>query len=173
MGADFSYAVNDWVVHTQYGVGQVKGVEVKPFHGEPTKCFKVKTRECTYWFPTTDADNPRIRPIASEEIIKKVVRTLRRKASDLDTDRKHWKRQIESAYAEGDMLSISKLIRDLSSQGVLRKLNQTEENALENFKVRLSREWAAIVQEKPQEIREQVEACLQVSTAKVDIEGQD
>lgn len=171
MESNTSYSINDWVVHTRYGVGQVKEVEVKPLQGEPTKCFKVKTRECTYWFPTTDSDNPRIRPVASEEIIKKVMQTLRRKSTNLSTDRKLWKQQIDQAYANGDMLSISKLIRDLSVQGVLRKLNQTEEKALDVFKQRLTREWAAIMQVTTQEVQHLVENCLQVSKGKIDFEG--
>jgi RNA polymerase-interacting CarD/CdnL/TRCF family regulator len=170
MATDASYSVNDWIVHTRYGVGQVKGVEVKPLGGKPTKCFKVKTRDCTYWFPTTDSDNPRIRPVESEAIVKKVIRNLRRKASELTTDRKHWKKQIDGAYANGDLLSISKLIRDLSAQSVLRKLNQTEEKAFENLKNRLTREWAAIMQENTSDVQDLVEECIQVSKGKVVVE---
>jgi RNA polymerase-interacting CarD/CdnL/TRCF family regulator len=170
MATDAFYSVNDWIVHSSYGVGQVKGVEVKPLGGEPTKCFKVKTRECTYWFPTTDSDNPRIRPIESEAIIKKVIRNLRRKASELTTDRKHWKKQIDSAYANGDLLSISKLIRDLSAQSVLRKLNQTEEKAFQNLKDRLTREWSAITKKKTSDVQHLLEECIQVSKRKVMVE---
>jgi RNA polymerase-interacting CarD/CdnL/TRCF family regulator len=162
METDVVYSVNDWVVHSRYGVGQVKGVEVKPLQGEPTECFKVKTKECTYWFPANDSDNPRIRPVATEDIILKVIRNLRRKASNLDTDRKYWKKEIEIAYNEGDMLSISKLIRDLSAQ---------KENAMETLKERLTREWAAITRVDYADIQHQLENALQVSVDKINIEG--
>ena len=83
MDSNMAYTIDDWVVHTHYGVGQIKRIEVKPIHGEDTKCFKVTTKDGTFWFPTTDDDNPRIRPVASKEIIHKVVKTLRRKATYL------------------------------------------------------------------------------------------
>jgi RNA polymerase-interacting CarD/CdnL/TRCF family regulator len=170
MDSNMPYSIDDWIVHTHYGVGQIKRIEVKPIHGEDTKCFKVKTKDSTYWFPTTDTDNPRIRPVASQDIIHKVVKNLRRKASKLDTDKKHWKKRIEEVQANGDLLSVSVLVRDLSAQQVLRKLNQTEENALEHFKERLLREWASIKQEKVEKLRSTLHAYIEESQAKIKVD---
>lgn len=170
MDSNMPYSIDDWIVHTHYGVGQIKRIEVKPIHGEDTKCFKVKTKDSTYWFPTTDTDNPRIRPVASQDIIHKVVKNLRRKASKLDTDKKHWKKRIEEVQANGDLLSFSVLVRDLSAQQVLRKLNQTEENALEHFKERLLREWASIKQEKVEKLRSTLHAYIEESQAKIKVD---
>ena len=170
MDSNKPYLIDDWVVHTHYGVGQIKGVEVKPIDGEHTRCFKVKTKDSTYWFPTTDADNPRIRPVASKDIIHKVVKNLRRKASKLNTDKKHWKKKIDEVQSDGDLLSISKLIRDLSAQQVLRQLNQTEVDALEHFKERLLREWASIVQEEVERLRSTLHDYIQESKAKIKVD---
>ena len=41
MDSNIPYSVDDWVVHTQYGVGQIERIEVKPILGEKTLCFKV------------------------------------------------------------------------------------------------------------------------------------
>ena len=94
MDSNLPYSVDDWVVHTQYGVGQIKRIEVKPIHGETTNCFKVRTNDSTTRFPTNDSDNPGIRSVASRDVSKKLINNLRRKSSRLDTDRKIWKQRI-------------------------------------------------------------------------------
>ena len=132
------------------------------------KCFRVKTKNSTFWFPATQDENPRIRPIASEKIIDRVIKTLRRKASSLDTDRKYWKEQISETQSGGDIISISKLIRDLSAQQVLRKLNQSEEKALDYFRERLLREWSAIMRVDIKQIQPKLNAYLQESKDKIE-----
>jgi RNA polymerase-interacting CarD/CdnL/TRCF family regulator len=170
MDTNSLYSINDWVVHTYYGVGQIRRIETRPIRGENTKCFKVNTGNCAYWFPISDKDNPRIRPVASQDILQKVIRNLRRKASTLDTDKKLWTNRIAEVQANGDVLSISNLIRDLSTQQVLRKITQTEEDALEHFKDRLLKEWATIVQEECEKLRIELQTHIEVSQAKVDVD---
>lgn len=170
MDSNMPYSIDDWVVHSLYGVGQIRRIEVKPIHGEDTKCFKVKTKDSTYWFPTTDTANPRIRPVASKDIIHKVIKNLRRKSSKLDTDRRHWKKRIDEVQSNGDLLSISILIRDLSAQQVLRDLNQTEEDALEHFKERLLREWASIKHEEVEKLRSTLHAYIEESQSKIKVD---
>jgi RNA polymerase-interacting CarD/CdnL/TRCF family regulator len=170
MDSNLPYSIDDWVVHTYYGVGQIKRIETKPIHGEDTKCYKVKTKDSTFWFPTTDEDNPRIRPVASKDIIHKVIKNLRRKSSKLDVDRKIWKKRIEEVQTNGDLLSMSIIIRDLSAQQVIRDLNQTEENALEHFKDRLVREWASITDEEIGDLRASVHVYIEESQAKIKVD---
>jgi len=170
MDSNMPYSVDDWVVHTQYGVGQIKRIEVKPIHGEKTNCFKVRTNDCTYWFPTNDIGNPRIRSVASKDVIQKIIKNLRRKSSRLDTDRKIWKQRIEEAQSDGDLVSLSIIIRDLSTQKILRQLNQTEEDALQYFKDRLLREWSSITQEVIETLRSTLQAYIKESQSKVKVD---
>jgi RNA polymerase-interacting CarD/CdnL/TRCF family regulator len=170
MDSNVTYSTGDWIVHTYYGVGQIKRIEVKPINGEDTKCYKVKTNDCTFWFPTSDTDNPRIRPVASQDIINKVIKNLRRKSSFLKTDKNLWKEKIEEVQAVGDLLSVSIIVRDLSAQQVLRTLNQTEEDALKKFKERLLREWASIVQEEVGVLRQQLQAYIEESQSKIKVD---
>jgi RNA polymerase-interacting CarD/CdnL/TRCF family regulator len=168
MDSNSTYSIDDWVVHSYYGVGQIKIIEVKPINEEDMECFKVKTKDSTFWFPTTDNDNPRIRPVASQDIMKKVIRQLRSKPNLLDPDKVLWKQKIEEAQADGDLLSTSILVRDLSAQQVIRDLNQTEKNALEHFTERLLREWASITQEEIEKLRTSLHVYLKESQAKID-----
>lgn len=170
MALNSPFSIDDWIVHTYYGVGQIRRIETRPLHGEKTKCFKVRTKNSIFWFPTTDDDNPRIRPVASKDIIKKVIKNLRRKSSKLDTDRKIWKQRINDVQSNGDLLSLSVIIRDLSAQQVLRKLNQTEEDALNFFKERLVREWSSITGEEVEALRSAVHDYIQFSQSKIKVD---
>lgn len=171
MELNLHYSPGDWVVHLHYGAGQIIRIEVKPIGGKNVKCYKVKTKDSTYWFSTTDTDNPRIRPVASQEIIRKVAKILRRKARKLDTDRRYWKKRIDEVKSDGDILSISKLVRDLSAAQVLRGLNETEEKALEHLIERLLGEWASSTNEDVEKIRSTIYANIQESKAKIKVDG--
>lgn len=169
MDTKLSHSPGDWVVHSYYGVGQIVRIEVKTIHEVDTKCFKVKTNDSTFWFPTNDTDNPRIRPVASQEIIDTVIKNLRAKASTFDTDRILWKKMIEDVKSDNDLISISLLVRDLSTQQVIRGLNQIERNALNLYKERLLGEWASIMQEEIEKLRSRLHGYIQESQAKIDL----
>ena len=116
MEQDTQFSVGTWIVHSQYGVGQIQKTEVMPFHGEQTECFRVQVKDGAFWFPTDSVENPRIRPVASQEIIPKVIKNLRRKPGKLEKDKKYWDKQIKAVTSNDDLVKISQLIRDLSAQ---------------------------------------------------------
>jgi RNA polymerase-interacting CarD/CdnL/TRCF family regulator len=167
MEQSITHSPGDWVVHSYYGVGQIIKIEVKPIHDVDMPCYRVKTRDGTYWFPTTGTANPRIRPVASQEIVKNMISTLRSEASTLDTDRTIWKQKIEESQVDNDLLSISALIRDLSAQQVIRNLNQIERDALNLYKERLLREWDSIVPVEIEELRSKLNSYIQESQSKI------
>ena len=171
MDSSLPFTTGDWVVHLYYGVGQIKAIEEKPIGGENQDCYKVKTKNSTFWFPTTDFDNPRIRPVVSDDLIRKVIYHLRRKAGELETDSKYWKKKIEVVKSNGDIISISKLVRDLSTIQVVRGLNESESKALEFFTDRLVREWASSTKEEVNKVRPVLQEHLQVSKAKAEVTG--
>ena len=167
MEQEMHFSVGEWVVHNQYGVGQIQKTEVMPLHGELTECFKVQMKDGAFWFPIDTVENPRIRPVASEEIITKVIKNLRRKPGNLEKDKKYWTQRIKEVPSDADMLTISQLIRDLSAQQALKRLNDSQIRALSNFKEGLLLEWAAITGTDIGEIRPQLNIYMQESLAKV------
>ena len=81
------YSIGQWVVHSQYGVGQIKQIERVPLHGnmeEKEKCFTVQTKEGVFWFPVNQNDNPRVRPITSEKKFKEALETLQEPPEDIE-----------------------------------------------------------------------------------------
>ena len=169
MEQEIHYSIGEWVVHNQYGVGQIKKTEVMPLHGEQTECFKVQVKDGSFWFPTDSLDNPRIRPVASEEIVSKVIKNLRRKPSNLIQNKKYWTQRIKDVSLHDDLLSISHLIRDLSAQKALKRLNDSHIRALSKFKERLLLEWTAISSGDIKEIRSQFNKHISESKAKINI----
>lgn len=158
------YAVGDWVVHHAYGIGQIKNIEVKPIHGKQVKCFRVKTKDGAFWFPKNHPDNPRIRPVATPEIIQRVQKELGKSVGDLDPDRKMWKERINEVKASDDLIEVSQMVRDLNILRTRRKLNQTEENALNDFTDRLLDEWSAAMNTDIGVIRRKLHNCIQTCT---------
>lgn len=165
---NYTYKPGDWVVHNHYGVGQIKSIEVKTLNGEKVPYFKAITTEATFWFADTNEANPRIRPVSSDDMVEKFIKTVRRKPGNLDKDKKFWVQEISSVQSEGDLLTISKLIRDLSAQAIHRKLTQSEGNALERFKERFLKEWSVISNKKMDELRPQLQKFIQESKSKVE-----
>ena len=82
-----TYSIGDWVVHHAYGIGQIKDVEKKPIRGEQVICFRVITNAgAEWWFPQNETDNPRIRPVASPDVMQRIQTELQQPIGDLDPD---------------------------------------------------------------------------------------
>jgi RNA polymerase-interacting CarD/CdnL/TRCF family regulator len=156
------YSIGDWVVHHAYGIGQIKKIEEKPIYGELVACFRVKTKAGAYWFPRDGADNPRIRPVASQDMLQRVQEELQKNVRDLDPDRMMWKSRIDEVRASDDLIATSQMVRDFTILRTQRKLNQTEENALSHFTDRLLREWSATMKMDIEEVRSKLNDYLKV-----------
>jgi RNA polymerase-interacting CarD/CdnL/TRCF family regulator len=169
MEQEMSFDIGAWVVHNHYGVGQIKDIEIKPIHGEPTECFVVQVKDGAFWLPIDSVENPRIRPVASQEIMRKVIKNLRRKPGNLKKDKKYWTQQIKQVPPHGDLLTISQLIRDLSAQKAQKRLTDTQIRALSNFKDRLLLEWSTITGTDIEKLRPQFNEYIQESTDKIEI----
>ncbi len=155
------YTLHDWIVHRNYGVGQVVKIEVMPIHGDPTECYRVKTRDGVYWLPLDSLDTPRVRPVATPERLDQAVQELHDSDQTLDPDRHYWKDRIQKVKQNGDLVAISRLVRDLSLLRTQRRLNQTEETALSTLTERLLREWAACAQKDIDRLRTKFQHTLQ------------
>jgi RNA polymerase-interacting CarD/CdnL/TRCF family regulator len=164
------YQPGDWIVHRRYGVGQVKKIEVKPINGEDTECLRVKIKDGFYWLPVGRVDNPRIRPVASEKHVKKAVKELTRADLTLEEDRKLWKKRIAEVKSDGNLVQISKLVRDLTLLRTTRRLNQTEDNALKSLTERMLREWSVCADRDIEALRVTLHTHLQDSKSQFEAE---
>ena len=139
------YDIGEWVVHSRYGVGEIKSVEQIPLYGDvqtKEKCFKVQTSESVFWFPVEQSENPRIRPIASRERMKRALKVLKEPPQDIDAHHNVFKNRITETQNNGSLKAKIGLIRDLLARQTVKKLNIHEERALKNLNLQLVREWA-------------------------------
>lgn len=159
------YEIGDWVVHHTYGIGQIKGLERKPIHGELANCFRVITNAgAEWWFPQDETDNPRIRPVASPDVMQRIQTELQQPVGDLDPDRDVWKIRINEVKASDDLIATSQIVRDLTLLKTKRRLNQTESSALNHFTDRLLREWSAIMNIEVTAVQQILNRYLRVHT---------
>jgi len=158
------YSPGDMIVHRFYGIGQIDGIEKKPLNGVQVDCFRVKTENGIYWFPIDSEDNPRIHPVASQELIQKAIEILQSAPHNLDNDPIQWKERIDDVLTDGGFLAISSLVRDLTALKTKKKLNRTLDQALCKLENRLLREWAASSEVDVKSIRPRLRAYLKTSS---------
>ena len=158
------YSLGDMVVHLSYGVGQIEGVDRKSLNGVEVECFKVKTENAVYWFPTECTDNPRVHPVVSRELVQKAIEILRSTPHDQENDPLQWNERIDKVLKDGDLLAISRIVRDLSALKKNKKLSRTLDQALNNLKGRLLRDWAASLEVDVSSIQPRLRSYLQESS---------
>ncbi len=157
------YSLGDRIIHHYYGVGRIDGIEPKRLHGVEVECFKVKTENGVYWFPKNTVDNPRVNPVASQELVQSAIEILRSAPPGLEKDPVKWKERIDEVNTGGDFLAVSSLVRDLAALKTKKKLDLYQARALKNLEDRLIREWAASVEVDATSIRTRLNAYLRES----------
>jgi len=157
------YLIGDWVVHYAYGIGQIKKIEKKPIRGEPEACFQVTTQNgANWWFPKYGAENPRVRPVATKEMLLVALDEFEKITLDLDPDKNLWKIRMDEVMKSGGLIETVQIMRDLTVLQAQRKFNQMETKAFGLFKERLLREWSAILNTNIEVIEPELKRYLQV-----------
>jgi RNA polymerase-interacting CarD/CdnL/TRCF family regulator len=151
----------DWIVHLYHGVGQIKGVEEKPLNGKMHTYYRVKTYNSILWIPVDNADNDRIRPLSTEEELDEALKALQKPPHEMDPNHSKRKGRIRDVKSDGSLLSICRLVRDLSARRMENRLNATEQRALQRLEDRLVREWSVCkhigVEEAAQKLNEMLQ----------------
>lgn len=159
------YSIGEMVVHRYYGIGQIDDIEIKPIKGNNVECYKVRTKNGTYWFPTEGEENPRVHPVASQKVIKEAIEILQSAPNNLEIDPRQWKERVDDVLDDGSITAISGLVRDLTALKSQQRLNRTQDQALNQLKDRLLREWAASLNVDASTIRPKLNAYLKESRA--------
>lgn len=163
-----TYSKGDWIVHSHYGVGQVKGIERKMLEGENKFFFRVKTFEGEYWLSVVQTDVEYIRPITSENQIKRALTLIRKPPKQLPKDHNKRTKVIVQALKDSSLNVKARMIRDLNGKQQESRLNFTEEDALLKMKRQLLNEWSVVKDEDRKVLEEKLEKALQTSLEKVE-----
>jgi RNA polymerase-interacting CarD/CdnL/TRCF family regulator len=160
------FSKGDWIVHANYGVGQVRRKEKKILEGVKKVFFRVKTFNGVYWLPVKNTDVPHIRPVASEYQIRKALSLIRMPPNVLTKDYKQRGQEISQTLQDGSLYSIAQIIRDLHGRKITVKLNQSEIVLLEKITQRFLNEWSVVNGEDVEVLAEKLRKALRTSIQK-------
>jgi RNA polymerase-interacting CarD/CdnL/TRCF family regulator len=162
-----TFSKGDWIVHTRYGVGQVKGIEKKALEGEEKLFFKVKTFDGVYWLSAVRSDVEYIRPITSEHQIKRALTIIRRPPKELPENHTQRSKLISETLRDPSLYPKARMIRDLNGKQHRDKLNFTEEDALVMLRKRFLNEWSVVQNMDRNVLEQKLDLALRTSIDKI------
>lgn len=167
------YSVGDWVVHSHYGVGQIKAREKKSLTGVLEKkedCFRVRTRDGIFWFSATQANNSRIRPIVSKHKLRREINNLKKPPQYADQDRDVLNHQISEVRSDMSLATTVFIVRELFAIRARKNLGMNDEKMLTNYSTQLADEYAIVFETDEQSARSQLNEFMRDSDP--DVYGQ-
>ena len=167
------YTRGDWIVHANYGVGQVKGKNTRILDGKERIFLKVKTYSSEYFLPIKKWDVPHIRPLSSQYQIKKALSILRQPPEPLSKDHKVRRKQILDAATDISIYSKAEIIRDLNGRKKAGKLNLSETELFDKLVDRFINEWSIVSGKDREEISEKLDKALTTSFEKLKKESDE
>ncbi len=166
-----TFSKGDWIVHARYGVGQVKGLEKKELEGEKKLFFKVKTFDGVYWLSAVRTDAEHIRPITSENQIKRALTIIRRPPKELPENHTLRHKLVIETLKDPSLYPKARMIRDLNGKQYETKLNFTEEDAFLMLKKQLLNEWSVIQDTDRSILEKKLDQALETSIEKITAEA--
>ena len=155
------YSKGDWIVHSHYGIGQIKGIDKKGISGEETRYYRIQTTDSTFWMPVDQMDSEILRPLSSPAEIQKAVAALQKPAKEMSSNYKTRQSRIRDVQDRNTPRAIARLIRDLRArQREKGALNKTERSAFRTLKQRLVEEWAIVTDAKSEKIASKLDNLL-------------
>jgi len=158
-----TYEKGDWIVHANYGVGQVRDLEKKELDGKKKAFYRVKTFNSEYWLSANRTDVEYIRPITSEYKINRALTMIRQTPENLPENYTERNKVIKEAINDPSLYTKACMMRDLHGKDQESKLNFTEEDALLKMKKQFLNEWSVIKDVDRKILEEKLDQALRVS----------
>jgi CarD family transcriptional regulator len=156
-----TYSERDWIVHPQYGLGQIQDIEVKSISGQEKRYYRVKTSNGVYWLPTDQIDGDAVRPLSTPDEIREAIRALQREPQELSANYKLRQNRIHTVRQRNAPRANARLIRDLRARRRKKgMLNMTERHAFEDLKKQFVEEWAQVAGLKTDQVKSTLNRIL-------------
>lgn len=143
----------DWIVHSYYGIGQIKCIETKLIEQKKVRYFQVIGKNSTFFVPVNNVVNERIRPISTEYKLRKAKKALRSTPKPFPHNHSERKRLIQELSSDRSLENTAALLRDLIYRKEINGLNEYEENTFHLLETLFIKEWAIIKKTTEDEIR--------------------
>ena len=135
------FQVGKKVIHVNHGIGDIIKIEDKMVHDRNVSCYVVRTPALTVWVPIDDGDRHSLRAPTSKREFKKLFSVLRGPVDLLPEDRLERRKKLLELLKSGQLNSICRVVRDLSSFGNDRNLSEEDKLTLHRAKDSLLAEW--------------------------------
>ncbi len=159
----------DWIVHSNYGLGQVKGEDTKVLEGEKNDYYVIQTETATYWLPKNRINANSIRDIAPVKRFHQALKVIKEKPRQMHKDFRKRQSHIVEVIASNAIVELAGLMRDLYWRRKQKKLNQNEKRALDLMKQRFVREWAIAAEMNEEDTLSLLEETLAKSVKKYEV----
>lgn len=159
-----TYERGDWIVHANYGVGQVRDTEKMELDGAKKEFYRVKTFNGVYWLSVSRTDVEYIRPITSEYKINRALTMIRQTPEELPENHTERSKVIKQAIKDPSLYTKACMMRDLHGKAQESKLNFTEEDALLKMKKQFLNEWSVIKDVDKEILEEKLDKALSNSS---------
>jgi len=159
----------DWIVHSNYGLGQVKGEDTKVLEGEKNDYYVIQTETATYWLPKNRINANSIRDIAPVKRFHQALKVIKEKPRQMHKDFRKRQSHIVEVIAANTIVELAGLMRDLYWRRKQKKLNQNEKRALDLMKQRFVREWAIAAEMNEEDTLSLLEETLAKSVKKYEV----
>ncbi len=161
MESSHDFSEEDWLVHTHYGIGQIKGIEVKMISGAKASYFRIQTSDSTFWIPVDQIDSEILRPLSTLEEIQLAIAILQRPPKKMSSDHNARKTRIRRVQLQNTPEDTARLIRDLRArQRDKGELNMEESSAIRALKQRLIEEWSLVMDKKSEKVSSRLDDLL-------------
>ena len=154
------FHVGDPVVHSTYGLGQIVDLEERALAGQKKLYYFVQIQNLTVCVPADDKAENRLRRPTPKAAFKKLFTILSGPSKPLSGDRHERKIQLRKDLADGDVETVCRVIRDLSSYGQRKPLNDDDKNILKRAWGSLRGEWGFSLSVPPAEVDIEIHRLL-------------
>jgi CarD family transcriptional regulator len=139
------FEVGTKVIHWVYGLGEIIQLDEKELFGEVNKYYVVKVNDMTIWVPSSKNGESSLRLPTPADDFDKLFKLLASPGESLPEDRLERKTLLAGRLKEGKLEDICLVIRDLTYQNHIKKLNEQDNAILERAKKFLLGEWSTVL----------------------------
>ena len=169
-----AYKQGDWIVHADYGLGEIKKVVEKEISGEPKRYYRVATANSVFWVPVDQMDDDLIRPVSSAAQIEKAITLFAKDAKEMSSSYKIRQKRIRDARNQNTPQAVVRLLRDLKAHWRKKRTpNIHERRVYQVLKRRLAREWALVTGNQAEKMESEIDYMLNPLLASTDRSGLD
>jgi len=140
------FKTNEYVVYPTHGVGRIVGIEEQEIAGMSLELFVItfEKDKMTLRVPTSKLQSVGMRKLATEDVVKKAMDTLKGRARIKRTMWSRRAQEYEAKINSGDLVAIAEVVRDLYRSETQPEQSYSERQLYEAALDRMAREIAAV-----------------------------